>query len=276
MDLERLQIGWETYPDSYVWLGRFHQPASSWNSRHHHGPFLQPTITRPAIELWEDEGGVLPQHLVGLLAETRLQLGEAGGVSLAAGGGVAPMMTDEGLEPLDILRPGDFDGRRAWSARATYLPDFTDDSGIGLVASHGEVDITNSAYAGPADSVDLDVAGLFVVWARGAWRLDSTLYRVRALFVGQAGTSDEFSAGYLQLRRELGTEFSVVGRSEGSADTAGSGYLSLFPDFVRQRSVLDFRWDFMRRQALSIEFATNRVRNGDFREFRLQWSAALP
>jgi hypothetical protein len=276
VDLERLQIGWEIFPDSYVWLGRFHQPASSWNTRHHHGPYLQPTITRPAIESWEDEGGVLPQHLLGLLAETRLQFGETGGVALAAGAGVAPVITDQGMEPLDLLKPGDFEGRRAWSARVTFLPDFTDDNGIGLVASHSEIDITSAVYVGPADSVDLDVVGLFVAWTRGAWRFDSTLYGVNARFAGQGGASDEFSAGYLQLRRELGNEFSVAGRFEGSADAAGSSYLSLFPDFVRQRSVLDFRWDFMRRQALSIEFAANRARNSDFREFRLQWSAALP
>ncbi len=276
VDLERLQIGWEIYPDSYVWLGRFHQPASSWNTRHHHGSYLQPTITRPAIESWEDEGGVLPQHLAGLLAETRLQLGETGGVSLAAGAGVAPVLMIKGLEPLDILKPGNYEGRRAWSARATFLPDFTDESGVGLAVSHSEIDITRAAYLGPADYVDLDALGLLIAWTRGAWRLDSSLYDVHARFVGQSGTSEDFWAGYLQLRREIGDAFSVVVRLEGSADTAGSSYLALFPDFVRQRSVLDFRWDFMRRQALSIEFAANRARNGNFREFRLQWSVALP
>lgn len=29
-DLERFQVGFETAPDTVIWAGRFHQPASAW------------------------------------------------------------------------------------------------------------------------------------------------------------------------------------------------------------------------------------------------------
>ncbi|MGH8134710.1 MAG: hypothetical protein ACRER4_00045 [Steroidobacteraceae bacterium] len=275
-DLERFQVGWEALPNTYLWLGRFHQPASVWNTRHHHGPYLQSSITRPAIELWEDEGGVLPQHLVGLLAETRRPMGETGGVSLAAGIGVGPALKTGSLEPLEAFEFHNFENRRSWSLRANWLPDFTGDDGIGLIASHSQIDIREANYPGPADRVDLDVAGLFVAWTHDPWRLDAALYAMRADFVGEGSADDNFTAGYLQLRRELGKKFSILGRFEDSADTSESRYLALFSDFTSQRTVLDFRWDFMRQQAITVEVATSQARDSDFRELRLQWSAALP
>lgn len=64
-DLERLQLGYEIVPDTVIWLGRYHQPASAWNTEHHHGGCLQTAITRPAIDNWEDEEGLIPQHITG-------------------------------------------------------------------------------------------------------------------------------------------------------------------------------------------------------------------
>jgi hypothetical protein len=41
-DLERLQFGFEFVPETVLWIGRFHQPASAWNTEHHHGHYLRP------------------------------------------------------------------------------------------------------------------------------------------------------------------------------------------------------------------------------------------
>ncbi len=275
-ELERLQIGWELRPDTYLWLGRFHQPASVWNARHHHGSYLQPSITRPAIEAWEDEAGVLPQHFIGLLAETRLPLGRSSGVSLTAGFGAVASAKEQTVDPLKAFDFWDLEDRQSWSARVALLPDFADDDGIGVIASQSEIDLADTDYVGPATHADLQVLGIFAAWQHGVWRLDSALYAMRANFAGMGGERDEFSAGYLQLKRELGKEISVLGRFEGSAGTAGSSYLALFPDFVEQRSLLGFRWDFMPQQALSAEFSRSMGRDSRFSEFRLQWSVVLP
>ena len=123
-ELERLQFGWQVAPETFLWLGRFHQPASTWNTDYHHGRYLQPSITRPSIEEWEDEGGVLPQHLEGVLVETRLPLGERRGLTLAAGGGIGPVMGSAGLEPLEVFGPRSFERRPAYSLQAAFLPEF--------------------------------------------------------------------------------------------------------------------------------------------------------
>src|SRR5262252_557191 len=49
---------------------------------HHHGRYLQTSITRPAIERWEDENGIIPQHIAGVLFDSRFPLGDLGGMQV--------------------------------------------------------------------------------------------------------------------------------------------------------------------------------------------------
>ncbi len=65
-DVERLIIRY-TFSDSW-WLsaGRHHTTFGYWNLAYHHGLLLQPTIERPQAWRFEDKGGILPTHSVGV------------------------------------------------------------------------------------------------------------------------------------------------------------------------------------------------------------------
>jgi hypothetical protein len=64
-DMERLQLGY-TFSDAFTaWMGRFHTPYGYWNTAFHHGAQMQ-TVTRPRFVDFEDKGGVLPAHTVGI------------------------------------------------------------------------------------------------------------------------------------------------------------------------------------------------------------------
>lgn len=65
VDVERFQIGWQ-HGDFSVLAGRIHNPLGYWNARYHHGHWLMPTIDRPRILAFEDEGGLYPVHQVGV------------------------------------------------------------------------------------------------------------------------------------------------------------------------------------------------------------------
>ena len=74
-DLERLQLGY-TFSDSLTaWMGRFHTPYGYWNAAFHHGAQIQTSITRPRFIDFEDRGGILPAHSVGLWATGRVAAG---------------------------------------------------------------------------------------------------------------------------------------------------------------------------------------------------------
>src|SRR5215471_3373784 len=74
-DLERLQIGYVFSDAATVWAGRFHSPWGYWNTAYHHGQQIQTTITRPKFLEFEDRGGVIPAHTVGLWATGTLAAG---------------------------------------------------------------------------------------------------------------------------------------------------------------------------------------------------------
>ncbi len=47
-------------------VGRYHTALGYWNHTYHHGTWLQPSILRPEIYRFEFQGGILPEHSVGL------------------------------------------------------------------------------------------------------------------------------------------------------------------------------------------------------------------
>lgn len=275
-DLERLQAGYEIRPNTMFWLGRFHQPASYWNTRYHHGQFLQTSITRPAIEEWEDEGGVLPQHVLGAMVESRVPFGESRALNLSVAAGLGPRLHDRELQPTEIFNPDSRPRGGSFSLQASYLPDYWSNDGIGLLASHNEVRIDEAVRPYGADCVDLDMLGLSFDFAPGRWRLTSAVYWIQSDFDGSADDGpDSFMSGYLQAQRTFGERFTALVRAEASSGAADSAYLALFDDFVERRSVVDLRWDFARRHALTFEWADTDTLHDRYHEYRLQWSAAL-
>ena len=71
VDVERLSASYSVAPWLRFSVGKHHNPIGYWNAAYHHGTLLQPTIDRPIMFLFEDEGGVLPIHSIGLMASGR-------------------------------------------------------------------------------------------------------------------------------------------------------------------------------------------------------------
>lgn len=66
VDLERVFLKYSWSDAAHVSAGRTHTPIGYWNTAYHHGALLQPTIDRPEALRFEDDGGLLPVHAVGL------------------------------------------------------------------------------------------------------------------------------------------------------------------------------------------------------------------
>ena len=75
-DLERLQIGYTFSDNATAWAGRFHTPYGYWNTGFHHGAQIQTSVLRPRFLDFEDKGGILPAHMVGLLGGGKFKAGE--------------------------------------------------------------------------------------------------------------------------------------------------------------------------------------------------------
>ena len=66
VDVERLQVEYVVSPSFQVTVGRQHSPIGFWNTHYHHGKLLQPTIERPLMFQFSNEGGPMPTHVTGL------------------------------------------------------------------------------------------------------------------------------------------------------------------------------------------------------------------
>jgi hypothetical protein len=74
VDVERFFVGWHGERFS-IEAGRMHTELGYWNNAFHHGRWLQMTIERPRGIDFEDDGGILPIHSVGLTARAHLLTG---------------------------------------------------------------------------------------------------------------------------------------------------------------------------------------------------------
>jgi hypothetical protein len=282
-DLERLQFGFEFVPETVLWIGRFHQPASAWNTEHHHGRYLQTAITRPFIERWEDEHGLVPQHITGALFESRRPIGQDGAIQISAGAGAASSLTHEAMEPINLIGNNPGKHRLSLTGRIAYLPEYVGTSSFGLLFGHDHLAAGSPFVVSALNSRNaaLSIYGVYVDWTSEPWRIIGANYYVDVA-LDQTARNESFISGYLQFERQLPNRFTVFGRAEDSARVQESNYVALFDDhsgdidIAVRRHALGLRWDYVRRQALTIELSHVVSLKQRSDEVRIQWSAVVP
>jgi hypothetical protein len=283
-DLERFHVGFEFVPETVLWLGRFHQPASAWNTEHHHGQYLQTDITRPYIERWEDEQGLIPQHITGALLESRRLIGGDGAIQLSGGIGVAPTLGGTGMEPVSLIRSNPGSHGLSVTARLGYLPEYVGASSVGLLFGHDALDAGTGLPLPPSRSfsrAQLTIYGAYIDWTVGQWRFVGADYYVDVA-LDRTPRNETFMSGYLQVERQLPRRFTVFSRLEDSARMQRSRYVAFFDhddgdfEIAQRRQALGVRWDYARRQALTVELSHLVSLHQASNQVRVQWSAAIP
>src|SRR5467141_2138528 len=78
VDVERLLLTYSFGDFLNVGAGRFHSAIGYYNTAYHHSTWLQTTTGRPFLFLFEDQGGILPIHNVGVTASGRIPSGPLG------------------------------------------------------------------------------------------------------------------------------------------------------------------------------------------------------
>jgi hypothetical protein len=99
VDVERLVITFRPNPHVMLAMGKHHTPLGYWNTAYHHGTLMQPTIRRPDMYLFEDDGGILPVHTTGALFAGRDLTPAHLGFDVMVGNGI-------GATPISDNNPG--------------------------------------------------------------------------------------------------------------------------------------------------------------------------
>jgi len=266
-ELERFQIGW-TVGDSKVWLGRVHNPIAYWNTQFHHGSFLETSISRPSIVEFEDDNGLLPIHLTGLLIEGVIEHDKQGlGYALAVGAG--PELSDK-LEALDVLDPGSGSQDLSLTLNLYHEPVLYAQTRYGLFINYTEIPSTRIGL----DEIRQINAGVYGNWQSQRWRLTGSAFYLRNRLQQLNGAfTDSFLSSYFQADYNLGDRWTIFGRVEWTVGDENDAYLALFPQHINDRILGGVRLDALDRHAFKLEISGNRTQEDNFGQLMLQWDA---
>jgi hypothetical protein len=104
VDLERAQLSWVPNEKFALTMGRMHAMLGYYNTAFHHGTWFQTTIDRPRMFEFEDSGGPLPIHNVGLGFMGKIPSGKLGLHWLAeVGNGKQTYELNAGPAPANVL-----------------------------------------------------------------------------------------------------------------------------------------------------------------------------
>jgi hypothetical protein len=268
VDLERAQIGYQFNDYATTWLGRFHTPYGYVNTALHHGAWVNDTLRRPKFLQFEDNGGVLPAHTVGLWT-TGAWRSDSGRWLYDAYLGNSQEIVDG---TLDMQNAGSNPFKLMGGGRLAYQ--FNDGAADGLtfgthVLSAHIVNATppSVGYCCGGGTVRLLVYGAYAVYDTDQWENMAELY----LFDNEDqsfGTGTHHSAaGFVQLgyRTRWGIPYARYERAALSQQD---------PYFFEQssggsywRGALGLRFDLDLKSALKFELADTRFTDRNVYEY---------
>lgn len=276
-DIERLKLGWRANNNTTIWIGQYHNPVGYWNRTFHHGSVEETASHRPGIAEYEENGGVIPMHLVGLMVEYTAPF-DGGKFEYSFAVGEGPSLTaDDKLDAVNITGMG----QAEHDTSATF----------GIAVSHGGTALADTGTTTglfisrsviPAESVLLkeiqqDVFGGYFHVNWSDWDLIWAYYSVTNALLGTTGSDrHSFGGGYAQIEYDIDKLWIAYLRIEDIQGAEEDPYLALFPDFISDRNLIGLKFNFRKKQSLSFEIHEARLVEGEHLHTSIQWTAEFP
>lgn len=200
IDIERLYFEYR-WDDSFNFdFGRFHTPLGYYNTTFHHGVFLQTAIGRPTFLQFEDSGGILPIHMVGLEVHGAIPSGSLNlNYSVAVGNG-EEFSANPNLDPVQqVLSVSD---SKAVNVSLFARPDWLPGLHFGGNMYFDEIKPDNSGSTNNVPRNDQFIFGVNVAYNNAKWEFLNEGYLI--LDHPITGQSHYGTAFYTQLARKFG------------------------------------------------------------------------
>lgn len=133
LELERLLFQWKLSDALKLDFGRYHTAVGYYNTAYHHGTWFQTATGRPAFLDFEDGGGIIPAHNVGVSVHGELPVAKLGlnyFVEIGNGRAYQPPGTESNL----VLNVRDDNSYKSINLALTARPDWAPgwQAGIGV------------------------------------------------------------------------------------------------------------------------------------------------
>lgn len=201
VDLERLTLGY-TFSDALrLRVGRFHTPLGFWNPTYHHGVQMQPTIRRPQFLMFEDEGGFLPAHTVGVYLSGQVK-NKTMGIAYGAMVGNGPEITvEDGTVLLSPNNTTDNSIGKSVAGHFTVSPAVIPGLNVGGSGHFSRVQSDQAVkdLGQPTVDVDQTILAAALVYVRESLGLTGEYFTVRDKDMLSGGSGTHTSHAYYGL-----------------------------------------------------------------------------
>ncbi len=252
IDLERAQIGYQFSDETTLWLGRFHTPYGYINTALHHGSWVNNSLRRPRFLQFEDNGGIMPAHTVGLWASGTQHAGE-GKLLYDVYGGNSQQIVGGGLDmrnagsPQFNLAAG---GRIAYQFNSGKLEGLT----LGLHALTARIEADR-----PVSITRLRVYGGYADYDTDQWENIAEIYVFSNADLGGSSGSHRSNAGFVQFGYRLPWGVPYARFERAVLEQSDSYFAALDGGGSYSRAALGLRFDVDLRSALKLELANTRA-----------------
>ena len=244
-EIERIYLKYSPSDLLNVKVGRMHTALGYWNQTFHHGVWFQTTVTRPEILLFEDEGGFLPVHSVGVeLSGVK----RAGFLDLQYNAAVA---NGRGESIREVQNVRDLNKSKALNFRLSLSPAETPGFNFGLTAYFDRFPETAGHPETPGETEERIFMGHFVYREHNI-ELVSEIVNVRHREEISRDTFETIG-GYIQGAYEL-NRWKPYYRFDFVDFDADDPLFSPEQRALR-RQTLGTRWDVSTWMALKFEYA---------------------
>jgi hypothetical protein len=300
VDIERLQIGYTFSDSATLWGGRFHTPYGYWNTAFHHGAQLQTSVLRPRFLDFEDSGGILPSHMLGVWGTGKIRMDEdkftydwfvGNGPKIvdATANPITPPASYQGggLDP-NIAGDDNHSAMVGLNLGYEFSGEYLDGLRLALHWLQGNVNAYGSTANGSTPTVNsqpstllnttnLNVGGGSLVYLSNDWEIMGEYYG----FNNKDMSSDvkyKSRAGYLQVGTNFG-DFTPYLRLERTLFDQADNYFSMQANgqsYARQ--ALGLRYNLNPKAALKLELMNSSFKEEtgraalDYRSLNLQYA----
>ena len=249
LDVERVIIKYEVNDFLNVQAGRFHTTIGYWNEAYHHGEWLQTTIGRPGLFNFEDDGGVLPVHLVGVVLKGRKDSDAVGlDYTLEVGNGRGPTP-----DPPQIVV--DANDAKAVNVSVGVQPTSVEGLRVGGGVYLDKIPANGDAGAGSVHSeADEQIVSLFGTYMANDWEVLAEFIDISHDFdTGGEANSDGW---YLQVGRAFDSWTPYARIDSVTLDDADTYYANVDD---REALSVGVRWDYSDWSALKLQYTSTDV-----------------
>lgn len=199
IDIERAQITYKASDFFQLSGGRMHTAIGYYNTAYHHGTWFQTTTGRPYMYFFEDSGGILPVHIVGLEAAGLVP--GSGKLNahwiVQAGNGESSLFIGQPIVNQPVQNYLSDKNHKAFNLAGYIKPDWARGLQIGASYYHDE------RVPDGVPHVKNSIAGAYLVYITSRWEFLNEFQVQRNHSIG-SGVTYNTPLGYTQISRKFG------------------------------------------------------------------------